>query len=168
MVKYEAFNLRHIGSNPIDLILGDIASFKLNFFFLMNNNNNNNINNNNFFIYKNCVDLNQHMIITRDLCIHIQKSSLNVHIIKKNFLSVLSKYSEGDCYTHVFNLNYSSFPANIGVVTTDTCDKYVSNVCLSIELGFLSVIDNLALDNDDNFYVFISKDYNSKLELMII
>ena len=35
-----------------------------------------------------------------------------------------------------------------------------------IEIGFLSDMEPDAIMNDDNFYVFLSKDYNDKLELM--
>jgi hypothetical protein len=111
---------------------------------------------------------NIHVIITTDSCIHIQKSRLNIPNLLDKFNSVLSKMDQNECYAHIFNCNLSHFPVSISSINKDSYEKYVNNICLSIYIGFLSAVDMDAIDYDDNFYVFISKDSNDKLELMNI
>ena len=114
----------------------------------------------------NANNLNRHSIITMDSCIHIQKSLINVPSLKEKFISILSSYgdAESEYYAHIFNCK--GFPVNIGSVSVYSCYTYVDGLCSSIYLGLLSNIDLDDIDYDDNFYVFISKYYNDKLELV--
>jgi hypothetical protein len=111
-------------------------------------------------------NVNKHIIITVDSCIHIQKSTYNISSLKDKFIAVFNGHNNDVCmlYSHTFNMR--GFPASIRSVYRDSVEEYVENLCFSIEVGFLSAIDFDAIMNDDNFYVFLSKDYNDKLELM--
>ncbi len=119
-------------------------------------------------------------IITLDSCIHIQKSprdntnikrSINIFKTYKQFLSILTSFEGSDeVFVHVFRT--SGYPVVINPIDLSSCKSYVKSLYFSIDLGFLSEID----DNEDadvmlekeNFYVFINTVYNSKLELVII
>jgi hypothetical protein len=111
-------------------------------------------------------NLNKHTIITRDLCIYIQQSTLELNTIKNEFISRLT--DEGDFYAHIFN--GKGFPILINTVNLKSSDECVVSMCGGICCGFLSAVEDVFNDTylDDNFFVFISKDYNDKLELVVI
>ena len=125
----------------------------------MNNNNNNE---NNMFI-----DLNKHQSITKYSCIHLQKFPWNSTKPKRKFIYILKNYGEGEYYAHIFNPNYSNFPACIHTITIDTYNTHLSDLRSYIVFDILSVTGNYTSYSDNDFYVFIAKDYNSKLELIL-
>jgi hypothetical protein len=122
---------------------------------------------------KELIDINKHTTISKDSCIYAiitkdsseQESSLYNYKIMGNFVSVSSNHEEGEYYAHIYNTTYSNFPIGVTSIIIDTYDTYIHDLCLGVVLGISSAIDNYALDNNIILYVFITKNFNSKLEL---